>query len=313
MRYFASVLPALAKRRLPVTLFFEVKANLRKAQLRLMRAAGIVDIQPGIESLSGPVLELMRKGVTPLQNIQTLKWCAELGIAAHWNWLWGFPREPIGAYAALEIVVPRLTHLQPPIACGPIRLDRFSPNFTDHDRHGFSAVQPAPGYRDVYPLPTESVANLAYYFKGAYADGRDPSSYTAGLRAAIARWQQVYPESDLLAVDRGEELWVFDSRPGFGGLTTLSGIDRVLYRACDTIRSVDGLAAFAARHVGRPVTPDEVRDRLAPYLQSGLIIEDCGRVLALAVMTGDTEADDRVWQSALNVGVDSGRLILPMT
>lgn len=313
MRYFANVLPALAEGRLPVTLFFEVKANLRKAQLRLMRAAGILDIQPGIESLSGPVLELMRKGVTPLQNIQTLKWCAELGIATHWNWLWGFPLEPVSAYAELEKVVPRLTHLQPPRACGPIRLHRFSPNFTEHERHGFSAVRAAPGYSDVYPLPPESIANLAYHFEGIYADGRDPSTYTAGLQAAIEHWQHVYPECELLAVDRGEELWVFDSRPGFGGLTMLSGIDRVLYRACDSIRSIEGLTAFAARYFGSRMTPDEVRDRLSPCLEGGLIIEDGGRFLALAVMRGVAEEEDAVWQSALDVGVDSSRVMLPMT
>ena len=313
MRYVPTLLPALAERRLPVTLFFEVKANLKKAQLRLMRDAGIVDIQPGIESLSGPVLELMRKGVTPLQNIQTLKWCAELGIATHWNWLWGFPLEPVGAYAELEQVVPKLTHLQPPLGCGPIRLDRFSPNFTQHERHGFSAVRPAPGYSDVYPLPLEAIANLAYYFEGTYADGRDPSSYTNGLRAAIARWQQVYADSDLLAVDRGEELWVFDSRPDFGGLTTLSGIDRVLYRACDSARSVEGLSALASRHAGRQVTPDEVRDRIAPHLENGLIIDEGGRLLALAVLKGVTEAEDAVWQSAFNASVDNGRMVLPVT
>ena len=114
MRYFQDLLPALAARRLPVTLFFEVKANLRKDQLRLMHDAGIRDIQPGVESLSRPVLDLMRKGVTPLQNIQLLKWCAELGVSTHWNWLWGFPGEPMEEYTRLASVIPMLSHLPPP-------------------------------------------------------------------------------------------------------------------------------------------------------------------------------------------------------
>ena len=36
----------------------------------------------------------MRKGVTALQNLRLLKWCAEIGITPAWNLLYGFPGEP---------------------------------------------------------------------------------------------------------------------------------------------------------------------------------------------------------------------------
>ena len=75
-------------------LFYEVKANLKKAQVRLLRDAGVRVIQPGIESFSSNVLARMRKGVKGLQNIQLLKWCKEFGITPHWNLLWGFPQTP---------------------------------------------------------------------------------------------------------------------------------------------------------------------------------------------------------------------------
>lgn len=39
-------------------------------------------IQPGIESLSTPTLKLMEKGVSLLQNVRLLSWCAEIGISA---------------------------------------------------------------------------------------------------------------------------------------------------------------------------------------------------------------------------------------
>src|SRR5262249_25530900 len=158
--YFKEFLPALAERRLGLDLFYETKSNLRKDQIRLLRRAGISRLQPGIESLSDAVLKLMRKGVSGLQNIQLLKWCRELGVLPHWTGLWGFPGEPPEEYPRLAGVVPLLTHLPAPVSFGPIRLDRFSPNFFDAERLGFADVKPLGPYRHIYPVSDEALANL---------------------------------------------------------------------------------------------------------------------------------------------------------
>ena len=94
-----------------LSLFYETKANLRKDQVALYRAAGLTAIQPGIESLSTPVLKLMRKGVSALQNLQLLKWCSEYGIDAKWNFLAGFPGEAPEWYAGLPELVRKVRHL----------------------------------------------------------------------------------------------------------------------------------------------------------------------------------------------------------
>jgi ribosomal peptide maturation radical SAM protein 1 len=113
-RAFDDFVPRLASLRPRGQLFYEVKANLRKEQLRALRDAGVRHIQPGIESFSDPVLKLMRKGTTGLQNIQLLKWCRELGIEVGWNLIWGLPGEPPEEYARLAELVPLLAHLPPP-------------------------------------------------------------------------------------------------------------------------------------------------------------------------------------------------------
>ena len=126
-------------------LFYEVKANLKKAQVRLLRDAGVRVIQPGIESFSNDVLARMRKGVRGLQNIQLLKWCKEFGITPQWNLLWGFPHEPPEEYARMAALLPLLTHLTPPQTASAIRIDRFSPNFDRAEALGFADVQPFAG------------------------------------------------------------------------------------------------------------------------------------------------------------------------
>src|SRR5205807_8166536 len=62
MKYSNNVLPALALSPRPVHLFYEVKANLTRKQVQMLQRAGVRRIQPGIESLSDHVLQLMRKG-----------------------------------------------------------------------------------------------------------------------------------------------------------------------------------------------------------------------------------------------------------
>src|SRR5436309_2743026 len=71
-RYFRELLPRLRDTGHDLRLFCETKANLRKDQVRLLRDAGFVSIQAGVESLSDPILKSIRKGVTAFQNIRLM-------------------------------------------------------------------------------------------------------------------------------------------------------------------------------------------------------------------------------------------------
>jgi ribosomal peptide maturation radical SAM protein 1 len=79
-RYFREMLPRLRDAGHDLSLFYELKANVTREQVRLLRAAGVDRIQPGLESLSTPILRLMKKGVTALQNVRLLKWAAQYGL-----------------------------------------------------------------------------------------------------------------------------------------------------------------------------------------------------------------------------------------
>ena len=175
MGYFDSVLPALERLDLPGPMFFEVKANLKRHHVAALARAGITRIQPGVESLSDHVLQLMRKGTSGLRNVQLLKWCREYGVSVDWNLLYAFPGETDADYLAIAALLPRLRHLQMPGACGPIRLDRFSPYFERPEQFGIAAVQPMPVYRFLYPLAGLRLHDVAYYFECGYAAGFEPS------------------------------------------------------------------------------------------------------------------------------------------
>src|SRR6185503_19668701 len=68
--YFKTVLPQLAAAGSDYILFYEVKANLKREQVRVLAQAGVRFIQPGIESLDDNVLRLIGKGNSALMNLQ---------------------------------------------------------------------------------------------------------------------------------------------------------------------------------------------------------------------------------------------------
>jgi ribosomal peptide maturation radical SAM protein 1 len=270
-----------------VKLFYETKSNLKREQIRLLKDAGVLEIQPGIESLSNNVLMLMKKGVSALHNIQVLKWCKELGVSPLWNLLWGFPGESPEDYAHMAGLVPHLVHLPAPRGSSGLRLDRFSPNFMHAREMGFEAVQPLPSYRHVYGFPDAVLSNLAYAFTYRHADGRDVGTYVRPLLTAVRRWQRIGAAVDLFSRPVDDRLLIWDFRPGTcEALTILTGIDRMLYEACDEIADITRLVAVAQAE-DRATSPAEVTDRLGPLIDRGLIVKDGGRHLALAIRAGE--------------------------
>lgn len=281
MKYFNNFVPELARLRLRLNLSYSVKANLSKEQVRQLHDARITEITPGIESLSDTVLKLMQKGVTGLQNIQLLKWCKEMGIWPSWNFLWGFPGESPDEYERMAHMVPMLTHLPPPERGMPFCLNRFSPNFNNAAEIGLTNIRACSDYNWIYPFPADVLSKLAYYFDYNYCDCRDVAAYTNALAVKIAEWQETYETSELFYSDSGTRLLIWDSRPiALRTLTTLEGLQRELYLACDKFSSV----AMLARNYGNgDGSIQTIEHSLGPLLDHALMIRDGDRVLSLAV------------------------------
>jgi ribosomal peptide maturation radical SAM protein 1 len=282
MGYFKTFLPSLVAEENATPLFYEVKANLTRGQLTLLRDAGVATLQPGIESLADGVLKLMDKGVRGLQNLQFLKWCQELGLNTVWNLLHGFPKEDPAEYARMVERLPLLHHLTPPMACGPIRLDRFSPNFEQAEAKGFSEVHPYPSYRWVFGLEEEEAARMAYYFTYRHADGRDPAEYGTPLEAAVNRWRQSHQEESLTLLDKGAFLLISDQRAiAPESLVILEGLEADLLRACDGVAAVSRLESQV-----EGASAESVRAAIARLADRKLLITEGDLCFALPLKSG---------------------------
>jgi ribosomal peptide maturation radical SAM protein 1 len=276
------VLGELARRDLDYELFWEARPGHSREELRRMARAGVVRIQPGIESLSTRTLRLMRKGTTALENVNLLRWALHHGIDASWNLLWGFPGERAEDVRAQERLMRLLFHLQPPQGGARIWLERFSPLYVERERFRFAALAPEASYRHVYPAAAD-LGRLAYFFDYRLEDAL-PEEAFAETSALVAEWMGAWgseprPRLTLRRADRFVE--IEDARErGAGGAYTFDGPIAAAYLACsDAPRTPEAILPL--------VDPDgdvaQVRACLDELCALRLMAEDGGAYLSLAV------------------------------
>jgi hypothetical protein len=163
----------------------------------------------------------------------------------------------------------------------PIRLDRFSPNFDQAEYFGITRIQPFSMYASLYPLPPQSVANLAYFFEYKYADGRDPNQYIQPMTARVGEWKGNRNGDLIKRYGAGSELTIKDTRiPGEPRNYRLTGVQREIYDFCDEIQSASAIARFAADHGSDSSCVEPFLQRLVDYR---LMLREGNQYLSLAV------------------------------
>ena len=219
--------------------FFEVKANLKQAQVHSLAANRVLEVQPGIERLCTNTLRLMNKGTSSRQNIQVLRWCADHGIKAIWNILYGFAGElPEDVIKEVKLYK-QLFHLPPPDSCAPIRIDRYSPNYTRATALGYSIAGPSQAEQFMH-FGSTRIKELAYHFDYEYIDAvhyQSPLSDAWRLLArTVEEWQQQYRPRALIARYQAKEVVIRDTRNDQCCEWLLKGVNAQLYQSLHKFR-----------------------------------------------------------------------------
>jgi ribosomal peptide maturation radical SAM protein 1 len=271
-----------------LNLTLEIKATLTRAQVAELANSGVVEVQPGIESLSSHTLKLMRKGTSMLQNIQILKWLTEYSIGSVWNLLYGFPGETDGDFLSQHRLIPLIRHLQPPAGGRMFRIEmhRFSPNYDERFVRGFFNVKPLKDYSFVYPDKPEILSELSYFFEYELGgEDRRHEELVKYINEEIKKW--VESKSSLL-----KPVLIYQPGPGFFHITDtrsgqkvetdLIGYAREILLLCDRIMSYDGIVK-ALRTTSTEVDERRVQHALGTLVEKGLIIEENRNYLSLCV------------------------------
>lgn len=291
MGYFRELLPRLANEDIDISLFYEVKANLSRDQIRLLADAGIKSVQPGIESFNTDLLRLMRKGVTTIQNIQFLKWCNEFGVDPLWNILYGFPGETREHYANYPELLRLLFHLKPPEGIFPVIFERFSPYHFEPDKFKLR-INPIAEYRILYPESIVDLNKIAYYFEGQW-EGEDgsPEEYLQLTKDVYYEWVTNWQEGKtIFQYEKGPGfLTIFDNRPWRGGgdsvmrRLTLNELQSKVYLFCDENRSFSAIRRMLLESYPSPPSEEQIQKLLDQFVSRGLMFREQDRYLSLAV------------------------------
>lgn len=292
MSYFKTVLPKLAASGEAYSLFYEIKANLKREEVRLLAGAGVRWVQPGIESLDDNLLRLIGKGNSTLMNAQLLKWSCEFGIDAAWNMLCGIPGESDDWYREMAEWLPAIFHLQPPSGLIRVRYDRFSPYHMRPRDFGIT-LRPSRAYAYVYPLPQESLMRLAYSFEDSGDDGhihrgvhRQPGQRQ--LQEVLQEWNRLWHASrPVLRVTRGvtgedRRMRVVDTRRIASRSEWIADeLETEVYGLCDAAQSPAALGRQIATRHGAEVSESRMDAAIRSLCDAKILLPMHGKLLAL--------------------------------
>ncbi len=297
MAYHKELLPELAADGRSQRIFFEIKANVSRAQVQALVDAGIMWVQPGIESLHSEVLALMDKGIQGWQNVQLLKWARELGLRLSWSVLWGFPGEKDDWYEDMAQWLPALTHLPPPAATPRVRFDRYSVYHERASQLGL-ILFPIGALSLIYPAGPGDLDSLAYFFTTEPDSGplrivqslSEVVTSNPGIRAvtrAVRDWSAAHRGGDLPVLasqDRAGVLEITDTRAcARTPRQLLTGLARAVLLACDGAPRPARLAAIVSRDSGITASPDEIDAVVRKLRDDRLVLAMDGRLVGLVL------------------------------
>lgn len=288
MKYVDGLFGQLAQQHVDLDVFMETKSNLTKRQIQTLAHGGVKCMQPGIESLSQAQLKEMDKGVSPLQNIQCLKWSRYYNIDLSWNILLGFPQETNADYQRQMEIIPSLLHLQPPESTSKLWLERFSPYYKWPERYGIRLTGPGLAYGYVYDERKVDLNKIAYDFEYDIDWKVDPQVYDDFVRL-VRKWKERYhsPNRPFLFFSKAlSYLTVYDGR---GDNPTSERFDQpyacILEFCNDQPRTFEQIRKELQE--SGPSTSDQTIQPLADVLQvltgKRLLYEENGRFFTLAL------------------------------
>ena len=264
--------------------FAEIRASTPRHVLKAMGAAGMHEVQIGIEALSTRLLKKLNKGTTAIQNLEIMKQCEDLGIANVSNLILHFPGSDD------RDVEETLRNLEFAFPFRPLRFVHFwlglgSPVWQDSRTYGLRAVFNHPNYSVLFP--PEISRSMRFMIQAYRGDLGYQRKLWEPVKKKVRAWKEAYAEiqkdsshARILSFRDGRDfLIIHQKRLKAEPLThRLVGMSRRIYLFCQKHRS---LKMILARF------PEVAEDKIVPFLRmmvdKKLMFEENGKYLSLAV------------------------------
>ena len=278
LKFFSELLPTIGDLRRQhawdFTFFFESKSNITRDQVRRFRYGGVNHVQPGLESFSDHVLELMDKGTSGVRQIQCLKFLAEYNIIADWNLIYCNPGETAEDYRESIDLIPFLHHLPYLHAGGliPMQINRYAPYHNQPQRYAIGNIRPKRYYPLIYPDPSINLDQLAFYFDCDFdvPTSEELKEQYAEFKHRIDTWRECYVPDALVQAWGPGFVKIVDRRswqpevpiaPGEERTYMLNGVAAQIFAFCNELSSTIAVSR-AFSDVAAPAEIAELIDQL---------------------------------------------------
>jgi ribosomal peptide maturation radical SAM protein 1 len=293
MKYIDGLFAKLADERYDLDVFIETKSNLSKQQMQTLAHGGVKSFQPGIESLSANQLKEMKKGVTPIQNLQAMKWASYYSVETLWNILLGFPGETNEDYRRHIDLIPSILHFQPPLSVGELWLERFSPYFKWPEQNGIRITGPGLAYEYVYDSRVVDLNKIAYDFEYELIEKKVDPSLMQELTQATNDWKRRHATEDkpfLLYSKAPDFITVFDGRGDRPVKERYDWPHAFIIDFCnESPKYLDQIReSLQSREEGVGFHAQKIEGAIRDLLQKRILYEENGRYFTLALPVNQT-------------------------
>ncbi|MBL7180811.1 MAG: RiPP maturation radical SAM C-methyltransferase [Desulfobacterales bacterium] len=265
-------------------LFGEIRASTPKYILTAMQAAGMAEVQIGIEALSTRLLSKLNKGTTAIQNLEIMKHCEAMGIVNRSNLILHFPgsddQDVAETLRCLDFALP----FRP---LKPVRfwLGQGSPVWQDPKAFGLKAVFNHPNYAAIFG--PEINRTMRFTLQAYRGDLGHQKKLWQPVVKKLKEWKSSYADlykspaaGHILSYRDGcDFLMIRQKRVGNEPLIhRLEGTSRAIYLFCEHHRSIKSIAGHFP---GMPT--DKILAFLNMMAAKKLMFAENGKYLGLAV------------------------------
>jgi ribosomal peptide maturation radical SAM protein 1 len=266
-------------------LFAEIRATTSLDELLAMGAAGVHEVQVGIEALSTRLLKKLNKGTTAIQNLEIMKTCEAPNVPdLTSNLITQFPgsdeRDVEETLRTLPFALPFR-----PLKATPFWLGYGSPVWCHPKAFGIRKVRHHPFYR--YLFPREILPQLHLLFQGYEGGKKKQQRLWAKVTEALRSWRIAYDslhsasnrDPILFYQDGGRYMVIQERRLNEDDRThRLRGSSRQIYLFCERNRT---LSDIVERFPG--FGQEEILPFLSMMVDKKLMFREGERFLSLAV------------------------------
>jgi len=265
-------------------LFGEIRANTPGRVLDAMQAAGMHEVQIGIEALSTRLLKKLNKGTTAIQNIEIMKHCEMMGITNSSNLILHFPGSD------QKDVDETLRNLDFVLPFHPLKIVHFwlgfgSPVWQNPATFGIKAVFNHRNYAGIFPV--NIFKTMRFMIQAYRGDIGHQRKLWQPVKKKLKAWKKSYDElhqgprhENILTFRDGKNFMIIRQKRLEGQHLThrLEGTSRAIYLFCRHRRSLKKiLDRFPS------VTLDRIEPFLKMMVDKKLMFEENDNYLSLAV------------------------------